>query len=93
MHLEVANVELFVRWFTEYKVHSYSRNGLCVVGFMDDHYPVRSAFSLLNQVISQFSTKCTDIHFASNLRKKESNKKTGKRKEKKCEDREEKPSS
>jgi len=35
----------------EYKVHSYNRNGLCVVGFMDDHYPVRSAFSVLNQVI------------------------------------------
>lgn len=35
----------------EYKVHSYNRNGLCAVGFMDDHYPVRSAFSLLNQVL------------------------------------------
>ncbi|XP_028086338.1 VAMP-like protein YKT61 isoform X4 [Camellia sinensis] len=34
----------------EYKVHSYNRNGLCTVGFMDDHYPVRSAFSLLNKV-------------------------------------------
>ncbi|GAU47593.1 hypothetical protein TSUD_186050 [Trifolium subterraneum] len=34
----------------EYKVHAYNRNGLCAVGFMDDHYPVRSAFSLLNQV-------------------------------------------
>lgn len=34
----------------EYKVHSYNRNGLCGIGFMDDHYPVRSAFSLLNQV-------------------------------------------
>jgi len=31
-------------------VHAYNINGLCVVGFMDDHYPVRSAFSLLNQV-------------------------------------------
>jgi hypothetical protein len=36
--------------FAEYKVHAYNRNGLCAVGFMDDHYPVRSAFSLLNQV-------------------------------------------
>jgi hypothetical protein len=36
--------------FVEYKVHAYNRNGLCAVGFMDDHYPVRSAFSLLNQV-------------------------------------------
>ncbi|KAG6421187.1 hypothetical protein SASPL_117737 [Salvia splendens] len=34
----------------EYKVHSYNRNGLCILGFMDDHYPVRSAFSLLNQL-------------------------------------------
>ncbi|KAI3783060.1 hypothetical protein L2E82_13122 [Cichorium intybus] len=25
---------------TKYKVHSYNRNGLCVVGFMDDHYPL-----------------------------------------------------
>ncbi|RDX78491.1 VAMP-like protein YKT61, partial [Mucuna pruriens] len=33
----------------EYKVHSYNRNGLCALGFMDDHYPIRSAFSLLNQ--------------------------------------------
>ncbi|KAF2317074.1 hypothetical protein GH714_011536 [Hevea brasiliensis] len=33
----------------EYKVHSYNRNGLCAVGFMDDPYPVRSAFSVLNQ--------------------------------------------
>ena len=31
-------------------MHSYNRNGLCVVGFMDDHYPVRSAFSVLNKV-------------------------------------------
>ncbi|TQD82882.1 hypothetical protein C1H46_031547 [Malus baccata] len=33
----------------EYKVHCYNSNGLCALGFMDDHYPVRSAFSLLNQ--------------------------------------------
>ncbi|CAH9093426.1 unnamed protein product [Cuscuta europaea] len=38
----------------EYKVHSYNRNGLCALGFMDDHYPVRSAFSLLNQVIDEY---------------------------------------
>jgi hypothetical protein len=37
--------------YVEYKVHTYNRNGLCALGFMDDHYPVRSAFSLLNQVI------------------------------------------
>ncbi|RYR30441.1 hypothetical protein Ahy_B01g055213 [Arachis hypogaea] len=33
----------------EYKVHAYNRNGLCALGVMDDHYPVRSAFSLLNK--------------------------------------------
>ncbi|KAJ4907833.1 VAMP-like protein YKT61 [Raphanus sativus] len=38
----------------EYKVHAYNRNGLCVVGFMDDHYPLRSAFTLLNQVIDEY---------------------------------------
>nr|GMD72353.1 G2/mitotic-specific cyclin S13-7-like isoform X1 [Ipomoea batatas] len=33
----------------KYKVHSYNRNGLCALGFMDDPYRrVRSAFSLLN---------------------------------------------
>ncbi|XP_009802668.1 VAMP-like protein YKT61 [Nicotiana sylvestris] len=37
-----------------YKVHSYNRNGLCALGFMDDHYPVRSAFSLLNQVLDEY---------------------------------------
>ncbi|XP_062207564.1 VAMP-like protein YKT61 isoform X1 [Phragmites australis] len=38
----------------EYKVHSYNRNGLCVVAFMDDHYPVRSAFSVLNKVLDEY---------------------------------------
>ncbi|KAK6944376.1 Longin domain [Dillenia turbinata] len=38
----------------EYKVHSYNRNGLVALGFMDDHYPVRSAFSLLNQVLDEY---------------------------------------
>ncbi|XP_019170651.1 PREDICTED: VAMP-like protein YKT61 isoform X1 [Ipomoea nil] len=38
----------------EYKVHSYNRNGLCALGFMDDPYPVRSAFSLLNQVMDEY---------------------------------------
>ncbi|KMZ73205.1 hypothetical protein ZOSMA_150G00040 [Zostera marina] len=38
----------------EYKVHSYNRNGLCAIAFMDDHYPVRSAFSLLNKVIDEY---------------------------------------
>ncbi|KAF4347925.1 hypothetical protein F8388_016661 [Cannabis sativa] len=34
----------------EYKVHAYNRNGLCALGFMDDHYPVRSSFSVLNKL-------------------------------------------
>ncbi|XP_074591607.1 VAMP-like protein YKT61 [Curcuma longa] len=38
----------------EYKVHSYNRNGLCAMAFMDDHYPVRSAFSLLNTVLDEY---------------------------------------
>ncbi|MQL93076.1 hypothetical protein Taro_025716 [Colocasia esculenta] len=38
----------------EYKVHSYNRNGLCALTFMDDHYPVRSAFSLLNKVLDEY---------------------------------------
>ncbi|MBA0774190.1 hypothetical protein Gotri_009414 [Gossypium trilobum] len=38
----------------EYKVHAYNRNGLVALGFMDDHYPVRSAFSLLNQVLDEY---------------------------------------
>ncbi|XAR50745.1 hypothetical protein NMG60_11005160 [Bertholletia excelsa] len=38
----------------EYKVHSYNWNGLCALGFMDDHYPVQSAFSLLNQVLDEY---------------------------------------
>lgn len=41
---------LFGDVYLEYKVHAYNRNGLVALGFMDDHYPVRSAFSLLNQV-------------------------------------------
>ncbi|KAM0020589.1 putative Longin domain, v-SNARE, coiled-coil domain-containing protein [Helianthus debilis subsp. tardiflorus] len=44
----------------EYKVHAYNRNGLCVVGFMDDHYPVRSAFSVLTQVIDEYQKKHGD---------------------------------
>ncbi|XP_072981138.1 VAMP-like protein YKT61 [Typha angustifolia] len=38
----------------EYKVHSYNQNGICAVAFMDDHYPVRSAFSLLNKVLDEY---------------------------------------
>ncbi|XP_078434691.1 VAMP-like protein YKT61 [Wolffia australiana] len=38
----------------EYKVHCYNRNGLCALAFTDDHYPVRSAFSLLNKVLDEY---------------------------------------
>ncbi|KAE8721717.1 VAMP-like protein YKT62 [Hibiscus syriacus] len=38
----------------EYMVHSYNRTGLCAIGFMDGHYPVRSAFLLLNQVVDEY---------------------------------------
>ncbi|XP_074588480.1 VAMP-like protein YKT61 [Curcuma longa] len=38
----------------EYKVHSYNRNDLCALAFTDDHYPVRSAFSLLNQILDEY---------------------------------------
>ncbi|XP_075517701.1 VAMP-like protein YKT61 isoform X1 [Primulina tabacum] len=38
----------------EYMVHSYNRNGLVALGFTDDHYPVRSAFSLLDQVLDEY---------------------------------------
>ncbi|KAK9150076.1 hypothetical protein Syun_008385 [Stephania yunnanensis] len=44
----------------EYKVHSYNRNGLCALGFMDDHYPVRSAFSLLNKVLDEYQKNFGD---------------------------------
>ncbi|KAH7844941.1 hypothetical protein Vadar_033462 [Vaccinium darrowii] len=59
-HLYVAMIHLFICGFTEYKVHSYSRNGLCVVGFMDDHYPDESAFSLLNQVLDEYQKNFGD---------------------------------
>uniref|UniRef100_A0A7N2L266 VAMP-like protein YKT61 n=1 Tax=Quercus lobata TaxID=97700 RepID=A0A7N2L266_QUELO len=44
----------------EYKVHAYNRNGICSLGFMDDHYPVRSAFSLLNQVLDEYQKNFGD---------------------------------
>lgn len=47
----------------EYKVHTYNRNGLCALGFMDDHYPIRSAFSLLNQVRVRASRVCSALCF------------------------------
>jgi len=52
LHYQIINFNsIFCGCFAEYKVHAYNRNGLCALGFMDDHYPVRSAFSLLNVVI------------------------------------------
>ncbi|KAG9439672.1 hypothetical protein H6P81_019837 [Aristolochia fimbriata] len=44
----------------EYKVHSYNSNGLCAVAFMDDHYPVRSAFCLLNKVLDEYQKNFGD---------------------------------
>uniref|UniRef100_A0A0E0JU06 Uncharacterized protein n=1 Tax=Oryza punctata TaxID=4537 RepID=A0A0E0JU06_ORYPU len=35
-------------------VHCYNQNGLCAIAFTDDHYPVRSAFSLLNTVMEEY---------------------------------------
>ncbi|XP_077231965.1 VAMP-like protein YKT61 [Tasmannia lanceolata] len=39
---------------SEYKVHACNINGLCALAFMDDQYPVRNAFSLLNKVVDQY---------------------------------------
>ncbi|KAF1883950.1 hypothetical protein Lal_00038305 [Lupinus albus] len=44
----------------EYKVHAYNTNGLCAVGFMDDHYPIRSSFSLLTQVLDEYQKAFSD---------------------------------
>ncbi|MCL7025895.1 hypothetical protein MKW94_029708 [Papaver nudicaule] len=44
----------------EYKVHSYNRNGLCALGFTDDHYPVRSAFYFLNKVLDEYEKEFGD---------------------------------
>ncbi|KAK1278795.1 VAMP-like protein YKT61 [Acorus gramineus] len=44
----------------EYKVHAYNRNGLCVLALMDDHYPMRSAFSLLNKIIDEYQKNFGD---------------------------------
>ncbi|EES04276.1 hypothetical protein BDA96_03G470800 [Sorghum bicolor] len=38
----------------EYTVHCYNKDGLCAIAFTDAHYPVRSAFSLLNIVLEQY---------------------------------------
>ena len=52
---------ILILFVLEYKVHSYNRNGLCALGFMDDNYPVRSAFSLLNKV-SYVKTSKFSLH-------------------------------
>ena len=58
-------------YLIEYKVHAYNRNGICSLGFMDDHYPVRSAFSLLNQVHTiSFFLVCVCVCFFSSGAKK-----------------------
>ena len=48
----------------EYKVHCYNQNGLCAIAFTDDHYPVRSAFSLLNMVRHNLSTLLSSNYFS-----------------------------
>ncbi|KAI4330482.1 hypothetical protein MLD38_028768 [Melastoma candidum] len=45
---------------SEYKVHTSNRKGLCVLGFMDDHYPIRSAFSLLKQLLHEYQKNFGD---------------------------------
>ncbi|KAK1318072.1 VAMP-like protein YKT61 [Acorus calamus] len=35
--------------FNKYKVHTFNRNELCALALMDDHYPTRSVFALLNK--------------------------------------------
>ncbi|GJX80406.1 VAMP-like protein YKT61 [Tanacetum coccineum] len=52
--------EEVLRETLEEQARAEKENGLCVVGFMDDHYPVRSAFSVLNQVIDEYQKKHGD---------------------------------
>ncbi|KAE8675011.1 VAMP-like protein YKT61 [Hibiscus syriacus] len=55
----------------ECMVHSYNINGLCAIGFMDNHYPVRSAFSLLNQyhqiLLTAILVFCTGVLYGYNI--------------------------
>ncbi|KAI3863989.1 hypothetical protein MKW98_031581 [Papaver atlanticum] len=39
---------------------TYNRNGLCALGFMDDHYPVCSAFSVLHKVLDEYEKNFGD---------------------------------
>ncbi|CAH2051097.1 unnamed protein product [Thlaspi arvense] len=59
-YLHVLENTMMASGKLEYKVHSYNRNGLCALGFMDDHYPVRSSFSLLNQVLDEYQKNFGD---------------------------------
>ncbi|GLJ11992.1 hypothetical protein SUGI_0181590 [Cryptomeria japonica] len=44
----------------DYLVHCYNKNGLCGVAFMDNHYPVRSAFSVINKVLDEYQQNFGD---------------------------------
>lgn len=44
----------------EYMVHCYNKNGLFGVAFMDNHYPVRSAFSVINKVLDEYQQNFGD---------------------------------
>ncbi|CAM6095390.1 unnamed protein product [Calypogeia fissa] len=41
----------------EYMVHCYNRNGLCGLAFVDKDYPMRSAFSVINKVLDEYTQK------------------------------------
>ncbi|KAJ7516321.1 hypothetical protein O6H91_22G053500 [Diphasiastrum complanatum] len=41
----------------EYVVYCYNRNGLCGLVFADKHYPMRSAFSVVNKVLDEYQQK------------------------------------
>ncbi|CAM6096822.1 unnamed protein product [Calypogeia fissa] len=38
-------------------VHCYNRNGLCGLAFVDKDYPMRSAFSVINKVLDEYTQK------------------------------------
>nr|CAB3479524.1 unnamed protein product [Digitaria exilis] len=49
-----THARLLLPSLLQYMVHCYNQNGLCAIAFTDDHYPVRSAFSLLNMVLEEY---------------------------------------
>ncbi|KAF8400544.1 hypothetical protein HHK36_013843 [Tetracentron sinense] len=57
---DVSHLGYFQRTGVKYKVHSYNREGLCVLGFMDDHYPMRSAFYVLDKVLDEYQKNFGD---------------------------------